>query len=467
MIHKSPLPDVTIPEVPLTTFVFANAAARADKVAFVEGASGRTVTYGELLDSDPAVRRRADRQGVRPGSACWRSWRPNLPEYAVWFHGAAMTGGTVTTVNPTYTAHEVHHQLTDAGATIMVTIPMFLDTAQGGGEGHQGRDDLRARRATAATASSPWPTLFGEPRTEHAPVDLDDTVVLPYSSGTTGLSKGVMLTHRNLVSNIVQTVRARRAARGRDDHRGAAVLPHLRHAGADELRARGRRHHRDDAALRSRAVPPAAPGPRHHPLVRRAADGRRAGQAPDHRQLRPLEARAGLLGRGAAVGRARGRGRRPHRLRGGAGLRHDRALAGQPPHAPRRVQARLGGRHRAEHRAADRRPGDGRAARRRSRRRDLGARPAGDEGVPQQPGRDREHHRRRRVAPHRRHRPRRRATVTSSSSTGSRSSSSTRASRFRRPSSRRCCSRTRRSPTPRSSASPTTKPARSRSASSR
>ncbi len=50
---------------------------------------------------------------------------------------------------------------------------------------------------------------MGEPLTEHAPVDLDDTVVLPYSSGTTGLSKGVMLTHRNLVSNIVQTSRAR------------------------------------------------------------------------------------------------------------------------------------------------------------------------------------------------------------------------------------------------------------------
>ncbi len=119
----------TIPEVPLTTFVFANAAERADKVAFVEGASGRTVTYGDLLDSVQRFAGGLTARGFGPGQVL-AIMAPNLPEYAVWFHGAAMTGGTVTTVNPTYTAHEVHHQLQDAGATIMVTIPMFLDTAK-------------------------------------------------------------------------------------------------------------------------------------------------------------------------------------------------------------------------------------------------------------------------------------------------------------------------------------------------
>ncbi len=223
MIHKSPLPDVVIPEVPLTTFVFANAAGRADKVAFVEGASGRTVTYGELLDSVQRFAGGLTAKGFGPGNVL-AILAPNLPEYAVWFHGAAMTGGAVTTVNPTYTAHEVHHQLNDAGATMMVTIPMFLETAKEAAKGTSVETIYVAGEIDggAGEGVEPVSALYGEPRPEHAPVDLDDTVALPYSSGTTGLSKGVMLTHRNLVSNIVQTVEP---AELREDETIMAVLP--------------------------------------------------------------------------------------------------------------------------------------------------------------------------------------------------------------------------------------------------
>ena len=273
---------------------------------------------------------------------------PNIPEYGVVFHGVAMAGGVVTTINPTYTAGEVHHQLVDSGATRLVTIPMFLETATeamdgtavkelfvlGGAEGHR----------VASTSCS------ASPLDEQVPVDLDDVVVLPYSSGTTGLSKGVMLTHRNLVANIVQTHGV--MAMTPDDSFVAVlpVLPHLRHAGADEHGPGRRRHRGDDAAVRPRAVPPAPPGPRPHPGLRRPADGGGAGQAPARRQVRPLRPGDGLLGRRAALGRAGPRGRRPPRLRGGAGLRHDRAVAGHPRHARRVVQARLGRRHRPQDR---------------------------------------------------------------------------------------------------------------------
>jgi acyl-CoA synthetase (AMP-forming)/AMP-acid ligase II len=219
MIHRSPLPDVTIPDLPLTTFVFEHASERADKVAFVEGTSGRTVTYGELLDSVQRFAGGLTAKGFGPGQVL-AIMAPNLPEYAVWFHGAAMTGGVVTTVNPTYTAHEVHHQLNDAGATIMVTIPMFLDTAK------EAVKDTKVETiyvlGDGGDGAEPIAALMGEPRTEHAPVDLDDTVVLPYSSGTTGLSKGVMLTHRNLVANVVQT---KEPTQLREDETIIAVLP--------------------------------------------------------------------------------------------------------------------------------------------------------------------------------------------------------------------------------------------------
>ena len=218
MTFTSPLAPVTVPDVPLTPFVLDRAAGFADEVAFVNGTTGATLTYAALTD---AIRRQAGgwlAAGLGKGEVV-AIMAPNCPEYAVLFHAVALAGGVVTTVNPTYTAGEVHHQLIDAGATRLVTVPMFLETATealadtnvgevyviGGADGQRSLDEIS-----------------GEPLLEQVPVDLDDVVVLPYSSGTTGLSKGVMLTHRNLVANIVQSLGAIDMGRG-DSF--VAVLP--------------------------------------------------------------------------------------------------------------------------------------------------------------------------------------------------------------------------------------------------
>ncbi len=219
MIHSSPLADVEIPDVSLTTFVLGHSAALGDKPAIIDGPTGRTLTYRQL---DDAVRRLAGglvALGFGKGDVL-ALLAPNMPEYAVVFHGVAMAGGTITTINPTYTEREIHHQLTDAGASLLVTVPMFAQVAVAaaadtdvngvfvlGGE---------AEGATSATA------LFGEPLAAQVPVTGDDVVALPYSSGTTGLSKGVMLTHRNLIANIAQTIGP--AAMGPDEVL-MAVLP--------------------------------------------------------------------------------------------------------------------------------------------------------------------------------------------------------------------------------------------------
>ena len=202
MIHQSPLPDVVVPEQTLTDYVLAGARDRADKPALVDGPSGRTITYGELVD---AVRRLGGglaAAGFGPGNVL-AIMAPNMPEYATVFHGTAMAGGTVTTINPTYTAQEVHHQLVDSGATILVTIPLFLEIAR---EGVQGTAvETIAVIGEASPGVRSLAELMGEPLAGQVAVSLDDVAALPYSSGTTGLSKGVMLTHRNLVANLVQT----------------------------------------------------------------------------------------------------------------------------------------------------------------------------------------------------------------------------------------------------------------------
>ena len=202
MIHHSPLPPVEIPDVPLTTFVLRHAARLADKPALIDGPTGRTLTYAQL---DAAVRSLAGglvARGFAKGEVL-ALMAPNIPEYAVVFHGVAMAGGTITTVNPTYTEREVHHQLTDAGATLLVTVPMFLEVARAGAVGTGVTEIFVLGEAEGAT---PATALFGAPLAEQVPVAGDDVVALPYSSGTTGLSKGVMLTHRNLVANVAQTL---------------------------------------------------------------------------------------------------------------------------------------------------------------------------------------------------------------------------------------------------------------------
>jgi acyl-CoA synthetase (AMP-forming)/AMP-acid ligase II len=199
MIHTSPLPQITIPDTLLTPYVLQRAERLAAEPALVDGSSGRTLTYAEFAAQVKSLAGGLKARGFGKGDVL-AIMAPNIPEYAVAFHGTAWAGGTVTTVNPTYTAQEVKHQLKDSGAILLVTISMFLPVA---------------REAVAGTAveevfsidpgdASPITALMGEPLLAQAEVSPDDVVALPYSSGTTGLSKGVMLTHRNLIANLVQ-----------------------------------------------------------------------------------------------------------------------------------------------------------------------------------------------------------------------------------------------------------------------
>lgn len=200
MIHKSPLPDVEIPDTLLTPYVLQHADRLAGEPALVEGATGRSLTYAEFEQQLKALAGGLKARGFAKGDVL-AIMAPNVPEYAVAFHGAAWAGGAVTTVNPTYTAHEVNHQLKDSGAKLLVTVSMFLDVAKAGAEGTAVEEIYTIDPSDVSSLAD----LAGEPLEEQVPVTPDDIVALPYSSGTTGLSKGVMLTHHNLVANLVQT----------------------------------------------------------------------------------------------------------------------------------------------------------------------------------------------------------------------------------------------------------------------
>src|SRR4051794_34296784 len=127
-IFRGPWPDVEIPETSLTPFVLARAEQIPDRAALIDGTSGRTITYRQLVDG---IRRTAvglSRRGFGKGDVL-AIYSPNLPEYAFAFHGTALTGGTVTTANPLATADELAKQLNDSGAVFLVTVPAILDRA--------------------------------------------------------------------------------------------------------------------------------------------------------------------------------------------------------------------------------------------------------------------------------------------------------------------------------------------------
>jgi acyl-CoA synthetase (AMP-forming)/AMP-acid ligase II len=200
---RSPYPDVEIPDVSLFDFLFTGFGERAGDPALIDGASGAAITFGELEGMVGKIAAALTERGIGAGDVV-ALFAPNTPHYVAVFHGILRANAVVTSVNSLYTPGELAHQLSDSGAQLVFTVSPFLDRAMAaaaevglppeaivvldGAEGHTSLRDL-----LATTAEPPVQTVTGA-----------DTAVLPYSSGTTGRAKGVVLTHRNLVANLQQ-----------------------------------------------------------------------------------------------------------------------------------------------------------------------------------------------------------------------------------------------------------------------
>ena len=204
MVFRSPFPDVEIPDVSLHQLLFGDIADRADRVALIDGMSG---AVDDLRPACPAPSTGWPPHWPRGASARVTSSASSArtrPYYAVVFHGILRAGATATTINALYTPDEVAHQLHDAGAKMLFTVSVLLPNAAPGAA--KAGVDATSSCWTAPRATRRCRELLANdhpvPEVEIDPAE--DIAVLPYSSGTTALPKGVMLTHRNLVANLVQ-----------------------------------------------------------------------------------------------------------------------------------------------------------------------------------------------------------------------------------------------------------------------
>ncbi|HEY9759375.1 MAG TPA: crotonase/enoyl-CoA hydratase family protein [Oculatellaceae cyanobacterium] len=202
MDFKSPHPPVEIPEISLSELILESCDKQGDKPAFICGLTGRTVTYKQMGDGIRSMAGALAKMGFGKGDVC-AMYSPNLPEYAIAFNAIVHAGGAVTTMNPLSSSEDVAHQLKDTESKFLITCSPLLDKAKAAIKGTSVKEIFVFDKSEGHTSVADLiASLEKDPKVK---IDVHETTAaLPYSSGTTGLPKGVMLTHSNLVSNIKQ-----------------------------------------------------------------------------------------------------------------------------------------------------------------------------------------------------------------------------------------------------------------------
>lgn len=203
---SSPRPDATIPDLSVFDYLFGELSeAELDAVAIVDGTTGAETTYRQLVGQISLLAGALAARGVGVGDVV-AVLCPNVPAFATVFHGILRSGATATTINSLYTADEIANQLTDAAAGWFFTVSPLLPQAKAAAAEVGIGDD----RLVVLDGADGHPSLRdllseGRPAPDVAFDPAEHLAVLPYSSGTTGRPKGVMLTHRNLVANVAQS----------------------------------------------------------------------------------------------------------------------------------------------------------------------------------------------------------------------------------------------------------------------
>jgi len=211
---------------------------------------GKSITFAELDRASAAFGAFLQGRGLKKGARV-ALMMPNILQYPVCLFGILRAGFTVVNTNPLYTPRELEHQLTDSGAEVIVVVENFSHTVQE----VVGRTAVKQVVVTSIGEMLGWKgplidfvlrhvkkmiprwRLPGSMRLsealaegrrrklEHVPIAHEDIAFLQYTGGTTGIAKGAMLLHRNIIANLLQARAWLKPFLGTEDHIILTPLP--------------------------------------------------------------------------------------------------------------------------------------------------------------------------------------------------------------------------------------------------
>lgn len=230
---------IDYPRVPLHQFLLDTAAKYPNRTALIFGnvveplgnaLMDTTLSYGQLLAMSQQFAAALQASGVQKGDRV-AIHLPNCPQFVIAYYATLMVGGIVVPCNPQYVAREIRHQLNDSGAKVAITLSLTYPLLK------QVRGDTQLEQVVVTNIKEHFPGLLkflfsvatekkaghfqdisgdadtywfqdllaqAPPKPEPVQVTPEDTGVLMYTGGTTGVSKGAQLTHRSLVANAIQ-----------------------------------------------------------------------------------------------------------------------------------------------------------------------------------------------------------------------------------------------------------------------
>ncbi|XP_078438210.1 4-coumarate--CoA ligase 2-like [Wolffia australiana] len=199
-IFRSRLPDIAISaDLPLHAYCFERASDHADRPCLISGATGRTFTYSETRQLSLETAAGLTKLGLRHGDT-FMILLQNCPEFVFSFLAASVLGAVATTANPFFTPGEISKQLSSSGAKLVITQASFVDKLP------KNLTVIAVDEGDPPKGCLSFATLLGGSAAAEGVASVDDAVALPFSSGTTGLPKGVILTHRSLITGVAQQV---------------------------------------------------------------------------------------------------------------------------------------------------------------------------------------------------------------------------------------------------------------------
>jgi long-chain acyl-CoA synthetase len=196
---------IDIPEIPFGELLWESAQRFPEKTAVIF--QGQRISFRELDGLANSFANALANLGVKKGDRV-ALYMTNRPEYLISIYGIARLGAVFTPLNPTYKEAEVEHQLNDAEVTVLVVQESLYPLVKAVRHQLKSLKEIVMVGRRAEEGTHLFIELIRQSTPKHPPqmplTWTEDVVALPYSSGTTGLPKGVMLTHQNLVANTIQ-----------------------------------------------------------------------------------------------------------------------------------------------------------------------------------------------------------------------------------------------------------------------